>query len=91
MYKNSHKVNPSTFDLCCQAEWRYLLSGGMPSEIRANPAASWLSERAWQEILGLTTLDSYRNLADSFTKHLQDFKRVFDCNQPHRHTWIATC
>ncbi|XP_051269985.1 dynein axonemal heavy chain 1 isoform X2 [Dicentrarchus labrax] len=66
------------------AEWRYLLSGGMPAQELTNPAVSWLSERAWQDILGLSALDNFSNLAKTFTKHLQGFKRIFDSNQPHR-------
>lgn len=68
-----------------QAEWRYLLSGGMPAQELSNPAVSWLSERAWQDILGLSALDKFSNLAESFTEHLQGFKRIFDSNHPHRH------
>lgn len=73
-----------------QAEWRYLLSGGMPVQELTNPAVSWLSERAWQDILGLSALDNFSNLAESFTEHLQGFKRIFDSNQPHRHAHITT-
>lgn len=73
-----------------QAEWRYLLSGGMPNQELINPAVSWLSERAWQDILGLSTLHNFRNLAESFTEHLHSFKRIFDSNQPHRHTFVTS-
>ncbi|XP_076603478.1 dynein axonemal heavy chain 1 [Chaetodon auriga] len=73
---NENKIN--------MAEWRYLLSGGMPVQKLINPAVSWLSERAWQDILGLSALVNFGNLAESFTKHLQGFKRIFDSNQPHR-------
>ncbi|XP_022600673.1 LOW QUALITY PROTEIN: dynein heavy chain 1, axonemal-like [Seriola dumerili] len=68
-----------------KAEWRYLLSGGMPIQEMTNPAVSWLSERAWQDILGLSALDNFSKLAESFAKHLQGFKKIFDSNQPHRH------
>lgn len=65
-------------------EWRYLLSGGMPVQQLANPAVSWLSERAWQDILGLSTLKNFSNLAQSFPEHLEGFKKIFDSSQPHR-------
>ncbi|XP_074517159.1 dynein axonemal heavy chain 1 [Sebastes fasciatus] len=74
-------MNDNKIDM---AEWRYLLSGGMPVQELTNPAVSWLSERAWQDILGLSALDNFSNLAESFTEHLQGFKRIFDSNQPHR-------
>ncbi|KAM9362199.1 LOW QUALITY PROTEIN: dynein axonemal heavy chain 1 [Symphorus nematophorus] len=74
-------MNENKIDM---AEWRYLLSGGMPIQELTNPAVSWLSERAWQDILSLNALDKFSNLAESFTEHLQGFKRIFDSNQPHR-------
>ncbi|XP_036957739.1 dynein heavy chain 1, axonemal isoform X2 [Acanthopagrus latus] len=74
-------MNENKIDM---AEWRFLLSGGMIIQELSNPAVSWLPERAWQEIQGLSALDNFSNLAESFTEHLQDFKRIFDSNQPHR-------
>uniref|UniRef100_A0A8C3ALZ8 Uncharacterized protein n=1 Tax=Cyclopterus lumpus TaxID=8103 RepID=A0A8C3ALZ8_CYCLU len=74
-------MNENKIDM---TDWRYLLSGGMPVREMTNPAVSWLSERAWQDMLGLSALDHFNNLAESFTEHLQGFKRIFDSNQPHR-------
>ncbi|XP_029358997.1 dynein heavy chain 1, axonemal [Echeneis naucrates] len=74
-------MNESKIDM---AEWRYLLSGGIPLQEMTNPAVNWLSERAWQDILALSALDNFSKLAESFTKYPQGFKRIFDSNQPHR-------
>ncbi|XP_054472107.1 dynein axonemal heavy chain 1 [Anoplopoma fimbria] len=74
-------MNENKIDM---TEWHYLLSGGMPVQELTNPAVTWLSERAWQDILGLSALDNFSNLAENFTEHLQGFKRIFDSNQPHR-------
>ncbi|XP_058497468.1 dynein axonemal heavy chain 1 [Solea solea] len=74
-------MNENNIDM---AEWRFLLSGGTPAQEMTNPAVSWLSERAWRDIVALSALDNFNNLAESFTKHLQAFKRMFDSNQPHR-------
>uniref|UniRef100_A0A3Q3STI9 Dynein, axonemal, heavy chain 1 n=1 Tax=Mastacembelus armatus TaxID=205130 RepID=A0A3Q3STI9_9TELE len=74
-------MNENKIDM---AEWRYLLSGRMPIQELSNPAVSWLSDRAWKDILGLSTLENFSNLAESLTEHLEDFKRIFDSNQPHR-------
>ncbi|XP_040015424.1 dynein heavy chain 1, axonemal [Xiphias gladius] len=74
-------MNENKIDM---AEWRYLLSGGMPVQEMANPAKSWLPERAWQDILGLSALDNFRKVAESFTKNLHCFKRIFESSQPHR-------
>ncbi|XP_062252615.1 dynein axonemal heavy chain 1 [Platichthys flesus] len=74
-------MNENKIDM---AEWRYLLSGGMPAQELTNPAVSWLSERAWQDILSLSALDSFSKLAESFPNHLQGFRRIFDSSHPHR-------
>uniref|UniRef100_A0A674D5A9 Dynein axonemal heavy chain 1 n=1 Tax=Salmo trutta TaxID=8032 RepID=A0A674D5A9_SALTR len=68
----------------CQSEWRYLLAGGMPQQQLSNPAVRWLSERAWQDILGLSALPTFNSLADSFPKHMKAFKRIFDSSEPNR-------
>ncbi|MGH0177674.1 UNVERIFIED_CONTAM: hypothetical protein FKN15_074253 [Acipenser sinensis] len=64
-------------------EWRYLLSGGTVQNSSPNPAPDWLSERAWQDILALTGLHNFSDLADSFTEHLDEFKGIFDSSEPH--------
>ncbi|KAM6980842.1 dynein axonemal heavy chain 1 [Aplochiton taeniatus] len=74
-------MNENKIDM---SEWRYLLSGGMALKQLANPAASWLSDRAWQDILGLSALPTFSSLADSFPQHTDDFKTIFDSNEPHR-------
>ncbi|XP_031423008.1 dynein axonemal heavy chain 1 [Clupea harengus] len=66
------------------AEWRYLLSGGMAQQQLPNPAVAWLSDRAWQDILGLSAMPNFSILADSFSDHVLDFKNIFDSSQPHR-------
>lgn len=56
----------------------------MPAEELDNPADSWLSDRAWQDILGLSALEKFRSLAQTFSKNKHGFKKIFDSNQPHR-------
>ncbi|XP_029908318.1 dynein heavy chain 1, axonemal [Myripristis murdjan] len=74
-------MNENQIDM---AEWRYLLSGGIPVQQLNNPAVSWLSERAWQDILGLSALPNFSSLAESFSTHMRGFKTIFDSSQPHR-------
>ncbi|XP_029991393.1 dynein heavy chain 1, axonemal [Sphaeramia orbicularis] len=74
-------MNKSKTDM---AEWRYLLSGGMPTQELPNPAVRWLSERAWQDVLGLSALNNFTKLAESFSEHLHGFQLIFDSSQPHR-------
>ncbi|KAI1890876.1 hypothetical protein AGOR_G00158120 [Albula goreensis] len=74
-------MNENRIDM---AEWRYMLSGGMAQTELPNPAKDWLSSRAWQDILGLSNLPSFSNLAESFPQHKAGFREIFDSSQPHR-------
>lgn len=71
-------------DLWPQAEWRFLLAGGMAQQELSNPAVSWLSERAWQDILALSALPTFNTLATTFSGCMWGFKKIFDSGQPHR-------
>ncbi|KAL6464354.1 hypothetical protein MHYP_G00266710 [Metynnis hypsauchen] len=66
------------------AEWQYVLSGGTAHQQLPNPSSSWLSERAWQDLLALSALPNFKGLADTFFKHEPEYKRIFDSSQPHR-------
>uniref|UniRef100_A0A8B9L8A4 Dynein, axonemal, heavy chain 1 n=1 Tax=Astyanax mexicanus TaxID=7994 RepID=A0A8B9L8A4_ASTMX len=67
-----------------QAEWQYMLSGGTVQQQLPNPSSSWLSERAWQELVALSDLPNFRGLADTFSEHELQYKAIFDSSHPHR-------
>ncbi|VTJ73574.1 Hypothetical predicted protein [Marmota monax] len=66
------------------AEWRYLLSGGSIQIMTENPAPDWLSDRAWRDILALSNLPTFSSFPFDFTKHLSEFRVIFDSLEPHR-------
>ncbi|TTB85611.1 Dynein heavy chain 1, axonemal [Bagarius yarrelli] len=66
------------------AEWQYMLSGGTSMQRLPNPSPAWLSERAWQDIMALSELPNFTGLAQTFSKHQSEYRRIFDSNQPHR-------
>ncbi|XP_043978634.1 dynein axonemal heavy chain 1 isoform X2 [Gambusia affinis] len=66
------------------SEWKHLLSGGEPVPKLTSSEVDWMSDRAWQDILDLSTLDNFDELAESFKNHLEEFKIIFDSEQPHR-------
>ncbi|XP_072521546.1 dynein axonemal heavy chain 1 [Salminus brasiliensis] len=74
-------MNDNKIDM---AEWQYMLSGGTVQQQLLNPSSSWLSERAWQELLALSSLPNFRGLADTFSSHEPQYKMIFDSSQPHR-------
>ncbi|KAM6325251.1 LOW QUALITY PROTEIN: dynein axonemal heavy chain 1 [Podargus strigoides] len=65
-------------------EWRYLLSGGTIKEMRENPAPAWLYERAWGDILALSSLKNFSGFANDFADNLVAFRAIFDSPKPHR-------
>ncbi|KAM6256563.1 LOW QUALITY PROTEIN: dynein axonemal heavy chain 1 [Porphyrio hochstetteri] len=65
-------------------EWRYLLSGGAAKEMQENPAPAWLNERAWGDILALSTLPNFSSFAKDFVANLAGFRAIFDSPKPHR-------
>uniref|UniRef100_A0A3Q2QBU8 Uncharacterized protein n=1 Tax=Fundulus heteroclitus TaxID=8078 RepID=A0A3Q2QBU8_FUNHE len=73
---NEKKIKP--------IEWRFLLSGGKPVHQLPCSVVAWVSDRAWQNILELSALDDFGGLAESFTRHLQGFRRIVDSKHPHR-------
>ena len=54
------KVTLST--LLDAAEWRFLLSGVVPGSAPRlpNPAPSWLTDKAWTQMLNLSTLPRFQ-------------------------------
>ncbi|XP_066555780.1 dynein axonemal heavy chain 1 [Amia ocellicauda] len=66
------------------AEWRCLLSGGAVQSECPNPGAGWLSERAWQDVLGLGALPRFAGFPQSFSDNLEAFRKIFDSTEPHR-------
>ena len=66
-------------------EWRFLLAGGstVPRDL-PNPAAEWMSDRAWKEVVMLSNLPKFSDFADDFKNQLDGFKRIFDSTEPHR-------
>lgn len=69
---------------CSQDEWRYLLSGGAIKEMKDNPAPAWLNERAWGDILALSSLKNFSDFDTDFAANLEGFRTIFDSPNPHR-------
>ena len=74
---NENKINMN--------EWRYLIAGGttIPKQM-PNPAPDWISDRAWTNILTIPSLPPFKTFAEEFPLNVQDFKRMFDSQEPHR-------
>ncbi|XP_046731532.1 dynein axonemal heavy chain 1 [Silurus meridionalis] len=74
-------MNKNLIDM---AEWKFMLSGGTSLQQEPNPAPTWLSERAWQDIMALSSLPNFTGLAQTFSRDEAEYRRIFDSSQPHR-------
>ncbi|KAL1506667.1 hypothetical protein ABEB36_005991 [Hypothenemus hampei] len=75
---DENKINPH--------EWQHFLAGGSPLRDVTNPAPTWLSNKAWNEILALEVLPKFRSFVDSFSENINYYKAIFDSSEPHRET-----
>lgn len=51
----------------------------------ANPAPSWLSEKAWKEIMALEVLPTFQAFVATFAENLPIYKKIFESNEPESH------
>ncbi|KAJ4452163.1 hypothetical protein ANN_03681, partial [Periplaneta americana] len=67
-----------------QQEWLFLLAGGSPLRNVPNPDPSWISVRAWKEILALENLPEFVPFVADIIKNPQAFKKIANSLEPHR-------
>uniref|UniRef100_A0A6P7G8Z8 Dynein heavy chain 1, axonemal-like n=1 Tax=Diabrotica virgifera virgifera TaxID=50390 RepID=A0A6P7G8Z8_DIAVI len=65
-------------------EWQHFLAGGTPKQRMPNPASSWLSSRAWNEILALDALPTFQEFVQTFASNIDDYRIMFESSEPHR-------
>eukprot|EP01033_Poteriospumella_lacustris_P000280 gene286-182_t len=74
-------------NLIDNAEWNFLISGKcLTSDNVANPAPDWIDNRMWSEVTALSSLDKFKGLATSVKEHLEDWRVIYDCLDPHTAT-----
>ncbi|CAG9819626.1 unnamed protein product [Phaedon cochleariae] len=66
-------------------EWHHFLAGGSPLRDLPNPAPTWLSIKAWNEILALEVLPIFQPFVESFANKVDHYKQIFECQEPHRY------
>ncbi|XP_059139620.1 dynein axonemal heavy chain 3-like isoform X2 [Physella acuta] len=66
--------------------WRFLLTGGVALEnLLPNPAPTWLSDKAWSEIVRASKLPNLHGLHDHVTKQTDAWKKFYDNSTPHNY------
>lgn len=53
---------------------------------RPNPAATWLQEPSWQQLLHLSALPAFAGIADAVSADPSAWQAVFDAPEPHKAT-----
>ncbi|XP_052759353.1 dynein axonemal heavy chain 3 [Galleria mellonella] len=62
----------------------FLLTGGVALENPyENPAPTWLSEKAWSEIVRASNLNGLRGFKENFEKNIKAWKDFYDLSDPH--------
>jgi dynein heavy chain len=66
-------------------EWRFLITGGIgvSKDATANPAESWISEKAWMEISRLSEYEAFKGLNLHISENLDLWNALFDSAEPH--------
>ncbi|KAM9311612.1 dynein axonemal heavy chain 3-like [Gastrophryne carolinensis] len=65
-------------------EWHFLLTGGIAIEIpQPNPDPTWLKDKAWGEILRLSTLRVFSGLDNHFCLNITQWKIIYDSSHPN--------
>ena len=62
-------------------EWMFLLTGGvsLDSNLPANPAPEWLSDKSWGEI---SNMAAFKNISTDVREALEQWKEIFDSTEP---------
>eukprot|EP01105_Mastigella_eilhardi_P018534 TRINITY_DN42_c0_g2_i2.p1 TRINITY_DN42_c0_g2~~TRINITY_DN42_c0_g2_i2.p1 ORF type:complete len:4316 (+),score=1161.39 TRINITY_DN42_c0_g2_i2:1869-12950(+) len=67
-------------------QWRFMLTGGIFSadktKVAENPAPGWLEAKTWNDIICLSQIHPFTDLAQSVGENLAHFKSYFDSADP---------
>mmetsp|Transcript_8605 Transcript_8605/g.16207 ORF Transcript_8605/g.16207 Transcript_8605/m.16207 type:complete len:872 (+) Transcript_8605:3-2618(+) len=65
-------------------EWRFVLAGGSHNAMDArNPASTWLTDKAWLDIMNLNRLENFQGFVTDFTNNIAHYKKIFDSVDAH--------
>jgi dynein heavy chain, axonemal len=79
-------------------EYVFMMRGGQVVDKQSrvpNPAAGWLSERAWDHVLELDRLSAFHGIAAHFEQHAEEWKQWYLLERPEEaalpEEWEARC
>jgi len=66
------------------------LTGGVALDNpHPNPAAEWLQDKAWSEIVRASNLPTLAGLMEHFQSNIGEWKAVYDSATPHLHKYAT--
>ncbi|TPX59932.1 hypothetical protein PhCBS80983_g02164 [Powellomyces hirtus] len=67
-------------------EWMFFLTGGVgiDSDLPANPAPDWLSDKGWGDICRLSAFGTFKGFNNSFKEQATFWKDIYDSPEPHK-------
>ncbi|XP_055691880.1 dynein axonemal heavy chain 3 [Lutzomyia longipalpis] len=62
----------------------FISSGTKKKNPDENPAPKWLTNKAWDQIYDISTLQPFTNFQENFTENLDKWKEFFELPEPHK-------
>ncbi|KAL5972264.1 Dynein heavy chain 7 axonemal [Taenia solium] len=66
-----------------EAEWRFLLTGGVGLDNPHSNPSSWLPAKQWDALCRMSALPRFTKLRENFTSRLAQYQAIYDHPNPH--------
>ena len=74
-YAHRHEVD--------DAEWRFLLTGGVALDNPHKNPTTWLPEKSWSEVVRASALPGLQGLMDHFKENTDEWRKLYDDAEPN--------
>lgn len=61
-----------------EAEWHFLLTGGVSLDNPHSNPCTWLPQKTWDELCRLDRMDTFKGLRHSMARFRNEWKEVYD-------------